>query len=114
MSQEINTRIKVWVDKGGKSYLGLGRVVLLEKILEYGSITKGAEAIHMSYRKAWQLVEDMNKISKSPLVEKRLGGKTGGGAVVTQAGIEAIRKYYELEEKINAFIKSENLESAFE
>ena len=110
MSKIINTRFRYWIDKGEKPYLGLGRVLLLENILEHGSITKGAAAIEMSYRKAWQLVEDMNKLSEHPLVEKRLGGKTGGGAVVTEAGKEAIRKYYELQKKIEAFIATQTQE----
>lgn len=110
MNHQIDTRFRLWIDKDKKPYLGLGKVILLEKILEHGSITRGAAAIDMSYRKAWQLVENMNKLSKEPLVEKRLGGKTGGGAHVTKAGEEAIRKFYDLQEEIEQFIKSKTNE----
>lgn len=110
MDENINTRFRLWIDKENKPYLGLGRVILLEKIQEFGSITRGAAAIEMSYRKAWQLVENMNKLSKEPLVEKRLGGKTGGGAHVTKAGEKAIRRFYNLQEEIEQFIKSKTKE----
>lgn len=113
MSHEINTRFRLWIDKGEKPYLGLGRVILLENIHEHGSITKGAAAINMSYRKAWQLVEDMNQLSETPLVVKRLGGKTGGGATLSPAGIEAINKFYKLQDSIKDFIATETPKTDF-
>lgn len=111
MNQGINIRFRVWVDKGNLPYLGIGRIVLLENIMKYGSITKGAEAINMSYRKAWQLVEDMNKLSDKPLVEKRLGGKEGGGALVTEEGKRTIKMFYKLQSQIGTFLqgKTDNI-----
>jgi len=107
MESNINSRFRLWIDKDEKPYLGLGRVLLLEKIAEHGSITRGAQAINMSYRKAWQLIEDMNKLSEIPLVKKHLGGKTGGGAQITEAGLEAIRKFHDLQSKIEVFAQAE-------
>ncbi|MBE0650747.1 MAG: LysR family transcriptional regulator [Bacteroidales bacterium] len=114
MDQNINIRFRVWVDKGELPYLGIGRIVLLENIIEHGSITKGAEAINMSYRKAWQLVEDMNKLSNKPLVEKRLGGKEGGGAIVTDEGRKIIKKFYELQSQVEDFLQGKLQEVGFE
>ena len=54
----------------------------------------------MSYRQAWQMVEDMNSRSEKPLVEKILGGKGGGGAIVTETGEKAIALFYRLDEKV--------------
>lgn len=113
MNQNINIRFRVWVDNGDLPYLGLGRIVLLENIIKHGSITKGAEAINMSYRKAWQLVEDMNKLSDKPLVEKRLGGKEGGGAMVTEEGKQIIKKFYELQSQAEEFFKGKANEINF-
>jgi molybdate transport system regulatory protein len=113
MDQNINIRFRVWVDKGELPYLGIGRIVLLENIIKYGSITKGAEAINMSYRKAWQLVEDMNKLSDKPLVKKRLGGKEGGGALVTAEGKKIIRKFYELQSQVESFLQGKANEISF-
>lgn len=113
MKNEVKIRFRIWVDKFDTPYLGIGRIVLLENIMKHGSITKGAEAINMSYRKAWQLVEDMNKISDIPLVEKRLGGKKGGGAVVTEEGKKIIQKFYELQSKVEDFLSKESNKYTF-
>ena len=113
MSKDNKIRFRVWVDKGDLPYIGIGRIVLLENIIKYGSITKGAEAINMSYRKAWQLVEDMNKISGKPLVEKKLGGKEGGGAIVTEEGKQIIKKFYKLQLQIDNFLKGKGDELGF-
>ena len=85
--------------------MGLGRVQLLENIKKTGSITNAAKAMKMSYRQAWQVVQDMNKGSHRPLVEKMLGGKGGGGAVVTETGEKAIKLFYQVEQKVKQFSK---------
>lgn len=100
------------MDKNGLAFLGEGRIVLLEKIDEFGSISKAAESISMSYRKAWQLVKDMNEVAGQPLVEKQPGGKAGGGAVLTAEGKSTIAAFREVQLEISRFIdqKMENLE----
>jgi molybdate transport system regulatory protein len=91
---------RVWINEEHGHFLGSGRVRLLENIRENGSITKAAAAMKMSYRQAWQMVEDMNSRSEHPLVAKMLGGKGGGGAKVTEAGEKAIKVFYKLEEEV--------------
>ena len=82
--------------------MGAGRVRLLELIKSYGSITKAAKEMKMSYRQAWQMVQDMNEHAASPLVDKILGGKGGGGAIITPTGEKAIALFHRFEEKINS------------
>jgi len=105
--KKYSIRTRIWIDEVEGPYLGIGRVILLENIKKTGSITNAAKQMKMSYRQAWQLVEDMNKRSRMPLVEKVLGGKTGGGAVVTAAGENAISQFYALEKRVQLFIRSE-------
>ena len=107
-TKKYTIRVRVWIDETDGPFLGIGRVILLEKIKKTGSITNAAKEIKMSYRQAWQLVEDMNKRAQEPLVEKILGGKTGGGAKVTDAGIKAIEQFYTLEQKIKEFVNKES------
>lgn len=102
----------IWVEGAEGTFLGMGRVLLLEKIREYGSITRAASSLEMSYRKAWELVESMNSQAGVPLVVATTGGKGGGGAVLTEAGERAIRLYSELDaefrkflEKMSSFVK---------
>lgn len=104
MTNYLKIRSKIWIDKNDKPFVGLGRILLLEQIDKHGSITRGAKAIKMSYRKAWQLVEDMNKLSDKPLVEKHLGGAKGGGASVTEEGKRVIEEFYLLQNDIEQFL----------
>ncbi len=111
--KEYTIRIRFWIDETEGPFLGTGRVILLERIKEKGSITNAAKSMKMSYRKAWQLVEDMNKRAKSPLVEKILGGKNGGGAILTKAGEEAIEQFYNMENEIKMMIKEKAKQMSF-
>ncbi len=95
--------MKVFVDD--EAYLGKGPIDLLKAIDQAGSITEAAKATKLSYRKAWQLVENMNKIADRPLVEKKVGGNRGGGAVVTQAGKTILDNYITLEAEVNQFLQ---------
>ncbi|MEQ8423943.1 MAG: LysR family transcriptional regulator, partial [Cyclobacteriaceae bacterium] len=76
---KYSTQFSFRIYAGKEPYLGPGRVQLMEGIRSHGSISRAAEEMGMSYRKAWQLVKDINEVSPKPLVEKRLGGKAGGG-----------------------------------
>ena len=100
VTKKYSVGFRVWINEEDGHFIGLGRVRLLENIKSTGSITKGAKEMKMSYRQAWQMVEDMNSRSDKPLVEKVLGGKGGGGAIVTEVGERAIKLYYMLEEKM--------------
>ena len=104
-AKKYNIGFRVWINEEQGHFIGLGRVRLLEQIKETGSITKGAKAMKMSYRQAWQMVEDMNSRCDKPLVEKILGGKGGGGAVVTEAGEKVIALFYTLEQKFMKLTK---------
>jgi len=81
----------------GERALGPGKADLLDAIKQHGSISKAAKAMGMSYSRAWELVEAMNRLFKQPLVETESGGKRGGGARVTQFGEETLAVYRDLE-----------------
>lgn len=104
-NKKYTIRVRVWIDEDSGPFLGIGRVILLEKIKETGSITNAAKEIKMSYRQAWQLVEDMNKRSNTLLVEKILGGKKGSGAMLTTEGERIINEFYKLEKEIKKHIE---------
>lgn len=110
---KYDVRFRIWFYQGDEKFLGKGRVELLERIGRTGSISNAAKEMKMSYRQAWQMVQEMNERAKMPLVEKQLGGKMGGGAIVTDAGIKAIAQFYEFENKVKIFIKREFDEISF-
>ena len=97
----------MWIEESDGPFLGIGKIWLLENIRKTGSITNAAKEMKMAYRQAWQLVEEMNKRAESPLVEKLLGGKGGGGARLTVAGEKAIVTFQEIEKRINDFAHKE-------
>lgn len=87
---------QIWIQKGGKNFIGRGRVELLENIMFYGSISKAAKAMKMSYKAAWDSVDAMNNLSVQPMVKRVTGGKGGGGTVVTAYAKAVINTYREL------------------
>lgn len=103
MPRKLSIRHSFRIYVGEERYLGPGRIELLEGILKNGSIAKAAEDMGMSYRKAWQMVKEMNAISRKPLVEKHLGGKSGGGAEVTAHGKAVMNQYFEIQQNADHF-----------
>jgi molybdate transport system regulatory protein len=100
-------RGRVWIDGKEGTFLGIGRVVLLERIREHGSITKAATSMRMAYRHAWDLVDSMNKQAKKPFVKLSTGGRGGGGARVTEDGERAIQLFWKFSEDFKRFIEKE-------
>lgn len=90
MRENYRLHGRLWIEGPDGTFLGFGRVVLLERIREHGSISAAARSMEMSYRHAWKLVDSMNRQSHQPVVEKSTGGRGGGGAVLTEAGQSAI------------------------
>lgn len=83
---------------GGR--LGPGKADLLEAIGRTGSISGAGRAMTMSYRRAWLLVDDLNRMFKQPLVEAQPGGAKGGGARLTPLGIEVVTHYRAIEQAL--------------
>lgn len=97
---------RVWLKTSGKSFLGSGRVHLLELIAKSGSISKAAKEMGMSYKAAWDAVDAMNNLSDEPLVARNTGGKGGGGTTLTPKGEETVRVFKALEAKYEQFLAS--------
>lgn len=95
---------RLWMKKSDKNYLGKGRIELLEQIREHGSIHAAAKSMKMSYKAAWDSVDAMNNLSEVPLVEKKNGGKGGGGTVLTPKGEEVIAAFHNLQAKHQQFL----------
>jgi molybdate transport system regulatory protein len=93
----MTPRLAFRVLLGDDIALGPGKVRLLEAIIETGSIAAAGRSMAMSYKRAWHLVDTMNRCFASPLVESAKGGVRGGGATVTALGQEVIHRYRLLE-----------------
>ena len=100
-----NVRLTVRVDFGAERALGPGKIRLLEAIGKTGSISRAGRALGMSYRRAWLLVDDMNRCFRAPVVTTQPGGVRGGGAALTPFGLELIEKYRAIESRATAAAK---------
>jgi len=87
--------------------LGRGKMELLEHIRETGSISAAGRAMDMSYRRAWLLVSDMNRMFKQPVVESQRGGQKGGGAALTPFGEELLACFRRMEATVHTTLASE-------
>ena len=88
-------KIRLYFDD--ESWIGPGKVQLLELIDEHGSISAAGRAMNMSYKRAWDLVAELNRIFGAPVAKAQTGGKTGGGAELTPLGRDLIARFRALE-----------------
>lgn len=92
---------------GPEIAVGPGKVALLDAIAETGSISAAARALGMSYRRAWLLIDTMNRCFREPVIETASGGKGGGGARVTPIGQEVLRRYRSMEDTAVASVRDQ-------
>ena len=90
-------RFRLRVTTGDVIAIGPGKITLLEAIADTGSITAAAKSLDMSYRRAWLLLDELNRSLKKPAIDSAQGGQAGGGSVVTPAGHELIELYRRVE-----------------
>lgn len=92
---------------GSAAAMGPGKAELIERIARTGSISAAARDMGMSYRRAWQLVEALNRAFRKPVVETAIGGKQGGGARVTPYGAAMAARFRVMEAKASKAIASD-------
>lgn len=112
MDYKIKSRI--WIESENNVLLGEGRVQLLKAINETGSLSKAAKSINISYKKAWGLLDSINKSAKKPVTINSVGGKGGGGAALTDYGKALILVFEDINKNCWEFLdkqleKIENL-----
>jgi molybdate transport system regulatory protein len=90
-------RLSIRLDLASGVRIGPGKVAVLEEIARSGSISAAGRALRMSYRRTWELVEDLNRNLGTPVVETAAGGSGGGGAVLTRAGKAIVERYRAIE-----------------
>jgi molybdate transport system regulatory protein len=89
--------LSVRIDLDAEDRIGPGKIHLLENIHKCGSISAAGRAMDMSYKRAWDLVDEINRICRQAAVEGQTGGKNGGGAVLTPFGISLVTRYRKIE-----------------
>ncbi|MCR5856799.1 winged helix-turn-helix domain-containing protein [Mesorhizobium sp. J428] len=92
--------LRINLDPDGR--IGPGKIELLEQIAAFGSISAGARQMNMSYKHAWDLVEEMNRIFGKPVVAAQTGGRRGGGAELTAVGRAVVSRFRIIEQAATA------------
>ena len=96
-ASSASDRLSIRLDLASGAKIGPGKIAVLEEIGRSGSISAAGRVLRMSYRRTWELVEDLNRSLGTPVVATAAGGSGGGGAVLTQAGKTVIERYRAIE-----------------
>lgn len=107
MAYKVNGAL--WIECGEEKFFGPGRVELLEQIDKTGSVNRAAKQMHMSYKKAWGMINQLNMQSYTPLVILKSGGEKGGGSVITKEARELMVRHRLLRKRFEAFLKKETI-----
>jgi len=97
--------VRIDLDEVGR--IGPGKILLLEQIQSRGSISAAGRAMNMSYKRAWDLVDEINRICRRAAVERQAGGKNGGGAVLTPFGLSLVAHYRKIERSAETAARKE-------
>lgn len=106
-ASEDRTGIRFRVVLGRSIAIGPGKADLLAAVAETGSISAAARSMGMSYKKAWYLIDTMNRCFREPLVTASKGGRGYGGARVTAAGEKVLALYRAIEGRAAAIFEKE-------
>lgn len=104
----MELKAKVWVERGGRFVLGDGGVGLLELIDRTGSIREAARRLGWSYRHTWGYIRNLESAGGRQFVVRRHGGSAGGGAELTPAGRQFIRRFRAFRADLDRVIRSWN------
>lgn len=101
----MRARFKLWIEEDEKLIFSGWRAELLEAIEETGSLSEAASRLKIHFRSAWGRVREMEQRLGVKLVETHVGGVGGGGARLTPAGRDLVRKYHQLNADLAAEVE---------
>lgn len=104
MAKPLTVRFRV--DFGKSCSVGAGKIELLEGIARSGSLSQAAREMGMSYRRAWLLLDDLNGSFDRPVTHATVGGRGGGGVVLTRFGSSLVSGYRRLDSSLQPLAKS--------
>ena len=95
------------IDLGTQGRIGPGKIQLLENIRSCGSISAAGRAMNMSYRRAWLLIDEINRICGHAAVETQEGGKGGGGTKLTPFGLTQVARYEKILRSVERAVRKD-------
>jgi molybdate transport system regulatory protein len=100
-------QLSLRIDLDAEERIGPGKIRLLEHIRDFGSISAAGRAMDMSYKRAWDLVEEINRICGHAAVARQTGGRNGGGAMLTPFGTSLVTRYRKIERNAARAVRDE-------
>jgi molybdate transport system regulatory protein len=102
----MEPKFKIWLEQDGEVLAGNGKIGLLKRIGDTGSIQKAADQMGMSYRHAWGFIQKAEKRSGIKFLETQVGGRDGGGARLTPQGKDFLERYSKFREGLDDYIEA--------
>lgn len=96
----MKASVRFRIDFGSRCSVGIGKIELLEGIARTGSLSKAAREMRMSYRRAWLLLEDLNLSFEHSVAKASVGGRGGGGVILTKFGSSLVAGYRQMESRL--------------
>jgi len=103
----LNLKLKLWLEKDNQAVFGAGRCELLKLTDELGSLHKASEKLGISYKSAWAKIRDSEKRLGFDLLKRKIGGKSGGGSVLTEKAKKLVESYEKLMQSILEYAHAE-------
>jgi molybdate transport system regulatory protein len=100
----VKVAFKIWLDHNGKAF-GDGPYELLKRVEKTNSLNEAAHQMGMSYSKAWKLIQTLEKRLGFPLLDRKVGGVSGGGSEVTPEAVELMKRYDRFEKDVGEAIE---------
>ena len=104
-AQAVMARPRLYI--GASIAVGPGKIDLLREVAATRSISAAARALGMTYKHAWLLIDSLNQGFGRPVVKTAIGGKSGGGATLTELGTQLVDRYVAIEARLNACAQNE-------
>lgn len=99
----MQVKIKVWLEKDGRSVMGGGRHALLKAIDETGSLREACAQLDISYRHAWGHIKKLEQSAGFAFVDSKVGGRGGGASALTPQAREFLKQYENLRADIEQY-----------
>lgn len=107
---ENNLKIKgnIWIETDTGLQINAVKALLLEQIDVLGSISEAAKVLNIPYRRAWGMIQEMNRNSSFEIVAKEAGGKAGGHSILTEEGRDILQLFKDVNDSLKQYSKGEN------
>ena len=98
----MSLKVRLRIDFDDLHAVGPGKIALLERMRDCGSLSQAARELDISYRRAWQLLDSLNTSFNEPVIVTSVGGKGGGGSEITKLGLALIDTFRALEKEVTS------------